>query len=71
MKGAMRVRELIAELQKRDPESVVQTWDAYSDRETDEVYVSDMHNGATMICCVDFGTANVAGQTPAAHKETP
>ncbi len=60
MTGALRVKQLIEELQKRDPESVVQTWDAFRDRETDEVYVYDMRDGATMICNVNFEQANAA-----------
>lgn len=68
MKGALRVHELIAELQKRDPESVVQTWDAYHDSETDEVYVSDMRGGATLICSVNFG-ASTALLNTAKKKE--
>ena len=58
MNGALRVRQLIEELKKRDPESVVQVWDPYNDRETDEVYVSDMRDGATMLCNANFGTSN-------------
>lgn len=60
MNGALRVRQLIDELKKRDPESVVRVWDPYNDRETDEVYVSDMRDGATMLCNTNFGTANVS-----------
>ena len=51
----MTVAELIAELQKRDPCSVVETWDAYNDVSTDSVYVSDMTGGRTMISDTDFG----------------
>jgi hypothetical protein len=65
----MKIRELIAELQKHDPESVVQAWDAYSDRETDEVYVSDMHDGATMISCTNFGTAQVGTRCKETMKQ--
>ena len=63
MNGALRVKQLIEELKKRDPESVVQVWDPYNDRETDEVYVSDMRDGATMLSNTNFGTANPTGQT--------
>lgn len=70
MTGAMRVRDLIAELQKRDPESIVQTWDAYTDSATCEVYVSDMPDGATMICNADFGIANTVLSDSGERKET-
>ena len=66
MNGALRVKQLIEELKKRDPESVVQVWDPYNDRETDEVYVSDMRDGATMLSNTNFGTAN-PGHQEATH----
>jgi hypothetical protein len=51
----MTVAELIAELQKRDPQSVVETWDACNDMATEEVCVSDMRDGRTHISDTDYG----------------
>ncbi len=50
-----KVKELIVELQKRSPESVVQSWDGYCDIPTNEMYLSDMRDGTTMICNINFG----------------
>ena len=54
----MKVYELITELEKRNPESVIKTWDAYSDNETEEVYIWDISDTETMIASVDFGSTN-------------
>ncbi len=65
----MTVSELIAELQKRDPQSVVETWDAYNDMVTDEVYVSDMRDGRTHISDTDYGETDYAQKADSLHAK--
>ena len=55
----MKVKELITILQERDPESEVLTWDPGCDRETYDVYVSDMTTG-TLVTNIDFGPLRTA-----------
>ena len=55
----MKVKELITILQERDPESEVLTWDPWYDRETYDVYVSDMTAG-TLVTNIGFGPPRTA-----------
>ena len=45
----MTVGELIAKLQTLPSDATVKTWNAYADRETDEVHVSVAEDGTVFV----------------------
>lgn len=51
----MTVGELIQKLQTLPREATVKTWNAYSDRETDEVHVSVSDDGTVFLLETTIG----------------
>ena len=51
----MKVKDLIVELQKRNPEGVIYTWDGFYDNTTDEVFLHDMPDGGVEISWINYG----------------
>ena len=50
----MKVKELIAELSKLDPNALVLTWDAYDDTSTDSVVVTPHDDGTVTIAYIEI-----------------
>lgn len=51
----MTAADLITTLQKVSPDTPITVWDAYSDREVYEIYLSLMKEGTVLICSTALG----------------